>query len=93
MVSPVPTLRRICVSKTHRRKTLQLSVEINSCLIKGLVDTGASMSVMAAAVVRELGLMHLVSGSETYKTASGAITQAFGRIGEVPIKVGGVQVT
>jgi DNA damage-inducible protein 1 len=91
MVSPVPTLRRICVSKTHRRKTLHLSVEINSCLIKGLVDTGASMSVMAAAVVRELGLMHLVSRSETYKTASGAITQALGQIREVPIKVGGVQ--
>ncbi len=49
------------------------------------------MSVMAAAVVRELGLMHLVSGSEAYKTASGAITQALGRIEEVPIKVGGVQ--
>ncbi|CAK9855784.1 unnamed protein product, partial [Sphagnum jensenii] len=41
------------------RKTLHLSVEINNCLIEGLVDTGASMSVMAAAVVRELGLMHL----------------------------------
>jgi len=90
MVSLVPTLRRICVSKTHTRKTLHLSVEINNCLIEGLVDTDASMSVMAAAVVRELGLMHLVSGSETYKTASGAITQALGRIGEVPIKVGGV---
>jgi len=49
------------------------------------------MSVMAAAVVRELGLMHLVFGSETYKTASGTVTQALGRIGEVPIKVGGVQ--
>jgi hypothetical protein len=49
------------------------------------------MSVMAASIVRELGLMHLVSGSETYKTASGAITQALGRIEEVPIKVGEVQ--
>jgi predicted aspartyl protease len=91
MVSSIPTLRKICVSKTHRSKTLHLSVEINNCLIEGLVDTGASMSVMAAAVVRELGLMHLVSGSETYKTASGAVTQALGCIGEVPIKVGGVQ--
>jgi hypothetical protein len=51
------------------------------------------MSVMAAAVVRELGLMHLVSESETYKTASGAVTQALGRIEEVLIKVGGVQCT
>ncbi len=51
------------------------------------------MSVMAAAVVRKLGLMHLVSGSETYKTASGAVTQALGRIEEVLIKVGGVQCT
>jgi len=91
MVSAVPTLKRICVSKTHRNKTLHLSVEINNCLIEGLVDTGASVSIMAAAVVRELGLMHLVSGSETYKTASGTITQALDRIGEVPIKVGRVQ--
>ncbi|CAK9225763.1 unnamed protein product [Sphagnum troendelagicum] len=30
--------------------------------------------------------MHLVSGSETYKTASSAVTQALGRIEEVPIK-------
>ncbi len=91
MVSAAPTVRRICVNKTHRSKTLHLLVEINNYLVEGLVDTGASMSVMAAAVVRELGLMHLVSGSETYKTASGTVTQALGRIKEVPIKVGGVQ--
>jgi predicted aspartyl protease len=65
MVSTASTMRRICINKTHRSKTLQLSVEINSYLIEGLVDTGASMSIMAAAVVRELGLMHLVFGSET----------------------------
>jgi predicted aspartyl protease len=91
MVSAAPTMKRICVNKTHRSKTLHLSVEINSCLIEGLVDTSVSMFVMAAVVVRELGLMHLVSGSETYKTASGVVTQALSRIGEVPIKVGGVQ--
>jgi predicted aspartyl protease len=88
MVSAVLAVRRVCVNKTHRNKTLHLSVEINNCLIEGLVDTGASMSVMAAAIVRELGLMHMVSGSETYKTASGAVTQALGRIEEMPIKVG-----
>jgi len=91
MVSAVPTLRRLCINKTHRSKTLHLSVEVNNYLIEGLVDTGASMFVMAASVVRELGLMHLMSGSETYKTAYGAVTQALGRIEEVPIKVGGVQ--
>ncbi len=91
MVSAVPTLRRLCINKTHKSKTLHLSVEINHYLIEGLVDIGASMSVMAVSVVRELGLMHLVSGFEAYKTASGAITQALGRIDEVPIKVGGVQ--
>jgi predicted aspartyl protease len=91
MVSAVPTIRQLCINKTHRKKTLHLSVEINHFLIEGLVDTGASMSIMAASVVRELGLMYLVSGSETYKTASGTITQALGRIEEVPIKVGGVQ--
>jgi predicted aspartyl protease len=91
MVSAAPTLRRIYVNKTHRSKTLHLSVEINGYLIEGLMDTGASMSVMAAAVVREMGMMHLVSRSETYKTASGIVTQAMGRINEVSIKTGSVQ--
>jgi predicted aspartyl protease len=89
-VSVVPTLRKICINKTHRSKTLHLLVEINNYIVKGLVDTRASMSVMAAAVVRELGMMHLVTGSETYKTASGVITQALSRIDEIPVKVGGV---
>ncbi len=91
MVFAAPTVRRICVNKTHRSTTLHLSVEVNSYFIEGLVDTGASMSVMAAVVVKELGLMHLVFGFETYKTASGAVTQALGRIREMSIKVGGVQ--
>jgi hypothetical protein len=91
LVSAFPTLRRICVNKTHRSKTLHLSVEINGYLIEGLVDIGASMSVMAAAMVREMGMMHLVSGSETYKTASGMVTQAMGRIDEMSVKTGGVQ--
>jgi len=65
MVSATLMLRRICINKTHRSKTLHLTVEINGSLIKGLVDTRASMSVMAAAVVRELGMMHLISESET----------------------------
>ncbi len=90
LVSAFPTLRRICVNKTHRSKTLHLSVEINGYLIEGLVDTRASMSVMAAAVVREMGMMHLVSRSETYKTASGMVTQAMGRIDEMSVKTGGV---
>jgi len=67
MVSAVPALRSLCINKTHRSKTLHLLVEVNQCLIEGLVDTGASMSVMAAAVVRELGLMHLVSGLKAYR--------------------------
>jgi len=93
MVSATPTLGRLCINKTHISKTLHLSVEVNNYLIEGLVDTGASMSVMVVAVVRELGLMHLVSGSKTYKTASGAVTQALSRIDEVLIKVKGVQCT
>jgi predicted aspartyl protease len=93
MVSAAPTLRRICINKTHRSKTLHLLVEINSYVVEGLVDTGASMFVMAATVVRELGIMHLVAGSETYKTASRVVTHALGRIDEVPVKVGGIQCT
>jgi len=51
MVSTTPTLRQICINKTHRSKTLHLSVEVNGYLVEGLVDIGASMFVMAAAVV------------------------------------------
>jgi predicted aspartyl protease len=91
MVSTVPTLRRVCINKSHRSKTLHLLVEVNNYIVEGLVDTGASMTVMATAVVRELGMMHLVTRTETYKTTSGVITQALGRIEEVPVKVGGVQ--
>ncbi|CAM6019131.1 unnamed protein product [Sphagnum balticum] len=61
MVSVVPTLREICINKTHRSKTLHLFMEINNYVVEGLVDTRASMSVMDAAVVRELGIMHLGS--------------------------------
>ncbi len=78
MVSTAPAIRRTSISKTHRSKTLYLPVEMNSYVVEGLVDTGASMSVMAVAVVRELGMMHLVTGSETYKTTSGVVTQALG---------------
>ncbi|CAN5966763.1 unnamed protein product [Sphagnum jensenii] len=86
MASAVPTLRRICINKGHRSKTLHLHVEVNNYIVEGLVDTGASMTVMAAAVVRELGMMHLITGSESYKTSSGVITQALGRIDEVSVK-------
>jgi hypothetical protein len=51
------------------------------------------MSIMAVAVVREMGMMHLVAGSETYKTALGVVTQALKQIDEVSVEVGGVQCT
>jgi predicted aspartyl protease len=90
VVSAIPSLRKICINKTHRNKTLHLLVEINNYVVEGLVNTIASMSVMATAIVRELGMMHLVTGTETYKTASGVVTQALGRIDEILVKVGGV---
>jgi predicted aspartyl protease len=72
---------------------LHLPVEISDCIIEGLVDTGASMSILAAAVVRELGIMHLVTGNESYKTTSGLVTRALGRVDEVQVKIGGIQCT
>jgi hypothetical protein len=83
VVSATPSLRKICVSKTHRSKTLHLPVEISDCIIEGLVDIGASMLVLVAAVVRELSMMHLVTGNESYKTSLGTITRALGRVDEV----------
>ncbi len=90
VVSAFPSLRKICVNKMHRSKTLHLPVEISNCIVEGLVDTGASMSVLVAAVVRELGIMHLVTGNESYKTASGVITRALGRVDEIQVRIGGI---
>jgi hypothetical protein len=91
VVSALPSLRKICINKTHRSKTLHLPMEISNCIVEGLVDTGASMSVLAAAVVRELGIMQLVTGNESYKTASGVITRALGRVDEIQVRIGGIQ--
>jgi len=90
VVSAFPSLRKIYVNKTHWSKTLHLPVEISKCVVEGLVDTGTSMSVLATAIVRELGIMH-VTGNESYKTASGVITQALGRVDEIQVKIGGIQ--
>jgi hypothetical protein len=51
----------------HQKKTLHLLVEINNYVVEGPVDTRASMFVMVIVVVKELGIMHLVIGFETYK--------------------------
>jgi hypothetical protein len=59
VLSAAPTLRRICINKTHSSKTLHLLVEINNYVVEGLVNIGTSMSVMVVAVVKELGIMHL----------------------------------
>jgi hypothetical protein len=59
-------------------------------MIEGLVDTRASMSVMVASVVRELGIMHLVASHETYKTTFSIVTQTLRKIIELPVKVGGI---
>ncbi len=91
MVSTILALRKIYINKTHRSKTLHLLMEINNYVVEGLMDTRASMFAMATIVIRELGIMHLVTGFKTYKTASRVVTQALGRIDEVPVKVGGIQ--
>jgi hypothetical protein len=91
VVFALPSLRKICVNKMHRSKTLHLPIEISNCVMEGLVETGASMSVLAAVVVRELGMMHLMTGNESYKTASGVIIRALGQVDEIQVKIGGVQ--
>jgi predicted aspartyl protease len=56
-------------------------------LIEGLVDTNASMSIMAANAVRKFGIMHLILGHKTYKTTSRTIIQALGKITNIPITI------
>lgn len=79
------------INRNHMGKTLHLTVEVHNGLIEGLVDIGASMSMMVATIVRELRIMHLVSKNESYKTASGTITKALGRITDILLNIGNVQ--
>ncbi len=48
-------------------------------------------SLFIIAIVRELGIVHLVSNFESYKKTFRVVTQALGMISELPIKVGNVQ--
>jgi hypothetical protein len=83
-------IMRVNVNKAHCSKTLHLVMEIDQTLIEGLVDTKASMLVMATNVLKVFSIMHLVVGHETYKTTFRIVMEALGRITELPIKVGGI---
>jgi hypothetical protein len=48
------------------------------------------MSIMVTSVVIKLGVVHLVPRHETYKITSSIITQALGRITNIPVMVGKV---
>jgi hypothetical protein len=73
VVTPITTWR-ICINKTHQSKTLHLLVEINNYVVEGLIDTRIYMSIMATIVVRELGIIHLITSFETYKAMSRVVT-------------------
>lgn len=49
------------------------------------------MSIMLAGVVPELGFMHLVTSSKSYKTVSRVVTQPLRRINEMSVIVGEIQ--
>jgi predicted aspartyl protease len=85
-----PIIRQVCINKTNHCKTFHLVVQINRTLIESLVDNGASMLIMAPSVVRELGIMHVVSSHEMYKTTSRTITQALGKIIDVLVTISNV---
>jgi predicted aspartyl protease len=81
-------IKRVCINKIDHNKTLHTVVEIKQASIESLVDTRASMLIMATSVVRKLGIMHIVSSHETYKIASCTITHALGKIAYIPITIG-----
>lgn len=75
LIVMIPTIKKVSVNKNHKGKTMHLIVEMQDGLIERLENTSVSMLVMAAKIVQELGIMHLVSGNENYKMASNTITK------------------
>jgi hypothetical protein len=77
-------LRKISINQS-RNKIVHLLVDMNNHIIKGLVDTKASMLVTIVSVIKELGIMHLVIGFKFYKIALRVVRLAMGKINELPI--------
>ncbi len=48
-INNTPTVRRISMNKNYKGKTMHLPMEMNNGIIEELVDTGASMLVMATS--------------------------------------------
>jgi hypothetical protein len=59
-------IRRIYINESHHSKTLHLLVEVSNHFVEGLVNIKASMYVMVARVVHELGIMHLFINTKSY---------------------------
>jgi hypothetical protein len=73
MAPNLPIVCMISINKNHKSKTLHVLVKTNNHIVEGLVDIGASMTILVVNVVRELGTMHLVVGLESYKIASSVL--------------------
>jgi hypothetical protein len=69
---------------------VHLLIEIGNNFVEGLVDTRTSMSMMFATLVQELGIMHLVMKSKSYKITSRVVTQTLGEILKLPMRIGDV---
>jgi hypothetical protein len=82
----IANLRRITINWNHN-KIIHLLVEVNNSILKGLIDIGVSMFIIVTNVIRELGIMHLVTSSKSYKIALGVVMQSMGKISELLIRV------
>ncbi len=55
------------------------------------MDTCVSMSIMAARIVRKLGIMDMIFGTKSYKTMASTIIRTLGKIIDFLVKVGNIQ--
>ena len=94
MEKPTTTYRPIRYVKgtDGHLKSLLLTVSISGTYVNGQMDTRASMSIMSKDTTRELGLLKEVIGEESYRTTSGAVEKALGRLEQVPVMVADVRI-
>jgi hypothetical protein len=67
MAQQLFVLHWININKNHISNTLHLSIKFNDYIMENLVDMRESMFVLATPIVKELKIMHLVDGYESYK--------------------------
>ena len=78
------------VAATKRGTSVHITTEINDQSVRGILDSGATLSIMTEKTTQRLGLASNIKPSNaTFVTANGEKVMATGVLPQTPVRVGG----